>query len=70
MLIKLLKNSGVDDKGHFLAAGKTFDVTKELAEELLRIGRAVLPKPKVEATRGPILENVARRVGRPPKVNE
>lgn len=66
MIIKLLFNSGIDDRGQYLAAGKTFDVSKELAEDLLKRGRAVLPR-KIETTEGFSLENAARRVGRPPK---
>jgi len=69
MLIKLLFNSGLDDRGQLLLAGKTFDVTKELADELLRKGRAIIPvpsKPPVETTVAPPLENTALRMTKPP----
>lgn len=67
MLIKLLFNCGLDDRGQLLLAGKTFDVTKELAEELIGKGRAVIPEPpKVETTRAASSENTAFRLSKPP----
>jgi hypothetical protein len=68
VLIKLLFNSGYIKPHIHLGAGETHDVPEELARELLKHGRAVIPKkPKIETTEANPMENAARRVGRPPK---
>ena len=70
MRITVLFNSGLDDRGQMLAAGGTYDVSEELALELLRIGRATRPAPPpkkvVETTVAPPVENTALRTSKPP----
>lgn len=68
MRIQLLFNSGMDDRGQYLLAGEVFDVSEELALDLVKRNRAIrfVDKPKVETAAVAPPENTALRVSKPP----
>jgi hypothetical protein len=57
--MKVLISTDCAARGEFLEAGKVFELTPEVAAELMRIGRAVeapAEEPKPKAARKPKLE--------------
>jgi hypothetical protein len=57
--MKVLISADCAARGEFLEAGKVFELTPEVAAELMRIGRAVeapAEEPKPKATRKPKTE--------------
>jgi hypothetical protein len=59
--MKVLISTDCAARGEFLEAGKVFELTPEVAAELMRIGRAVeapAEEPKAKVTRKPKAEAV------------